>query len=115
MAGITDPPNVAIKQFFIRWLQASRASSVELMCHPGYRDETLIGTIVLPMMSALHAAHEINLLRAADFSTAALRAGFRLRPRPRCQNGDATRRPREFGRFYASFVSGCPCPTRYPS
>ena len=79
LAGITDPPHVADEQFFVRWLRAISVSSVELMCHPGYRDETLIGRDCLADDECIaRRVHELNLLRAADFSAAALRAGLRL-------------------------------------
>jgi predicted glycoside hydrolase/deacetylase ChbG (UPF0249 family) len=79
LAGVTDPPHVADEQFFVRWLKTVRARSVELMCHPGYRDETLIGRdCPADNDGIVRRVHELNLLRAADFSAAALRAGFRL-------------------------------------
>jgi predicted glycoside hydrolase/deacetylase ChbG (UPF0249 family) len=79
LAGVTDPPFVADEQFFIRWLRAAPANSVELMCHPGYRDETLIGRDCIADNECIaRRVHELHLLRAADFTAAALRAGFRL-------------------------------------
>ena len=79
LAGVTDPPHVADEQFFIRWLGAVQGSSVELMVHPGYRDESLIGRDCIADNECIaRRVHELNLLRAADFSAAALRAGFRL-------------------------------------
>lgn len=79
LAGVTDPPYVADEQFFIRWLRAIPANSVELMCHPGYRDETLIGRDCIADNEGIaRRVHELHLLRAADFTAAALRAGFRL-------------------------------------
>jgi predicted glycoside hydrolase/deacetylase ChbG (UPF0249 family) len=79
LAGVTDPPCVADEQFFIRWLRAVPADSVELVCHPGYRDETLIGRDCIADNEGIaRRVHELHLLRAADFSAAALRAGFRL-------------------------------------
>lgn len=42
--GITDPPCVRDPEFFTRWLaSASAGPSLELACHPGHLDATLIG------------------------------------------------------------------------
>jgi predicted glycoside hydrolase/deacetylase ChbG (UPF0249 family) len=43
LAGITDPPWVKDAQFFTRWLSHVPGDLVELSCHPGHADPTLIG------------------------------------------------------------------------
>ena len=43
LAGITDPPWVKDAQFFTRWLSGVPGELVELSCHPGHADATLIG------------------------------------------------------------------------
>ncbi len=43
LAGITDPPCVADPNFLVRWLTWMPGEVVELTCHPGYLDATLIG------------------------------------------------------------------------
>lgn len=43
LAGITDPPFVADPRFHARWLAAVPGRTVELICHPGYHDPTLVG------------------------------------------------------------------------
>ncbi len=43
LAGITDPPAVHDPRFFVRWLSRVPGRVVELTCHPGHLDETLIG------------------------------------------------------------------------
>jgi chitin disaccharide deacetylase len=43
LAGITDPPWVKDADFFARWLRLMPGRRVELICHPGFRDETLLG------------------------------------------------------------------------
>jgi predicted glycoside hydrolase/deacetylase ChbG (UPF0249 family) len=43
LLGITDPPFVHEESFFMRWLSQSRAATVELTCHPGHLDATLVG------------------------------------------------------------------------
>jgi predicted glycoside hydrolase/deacetylase ChbG (UPF0249 family) len=75
LAGITNPPRVADEQFFTRWLTAARGETVELMCHPGYEDESLIGRDDATIASRVH---ELHLLRSPDFLAAVRRAGFRL-------------------------------------
>jgi chitin disaccharide deacetylase len=75
LTGITDPPQVADEAFFTRWLIAARGETVELMCHPGHHDETLIGRDDAMTASRVH---ELHLLRSADFLSDVRRAGFRL-------------------------------------
>jgi predicted glycoside hydrolase/deacetylase ChbG (UPF0249 family) len=75
LAGVTDPPRVADERFFARWLAAARGETVELMCHPGYADETLAGRDETTMAARVH---ELHLLRSADFVADVRRAGFRL-------------------------------------
>ena len=43
LAGITDPPFVADDRFHARWLANVPGRTVELICHPGYHDTTLVG------------------------------------------------------------------------
>ncbi|CAN5593587.1 chitin disaccharide deacetylase [soil metagenome] len=43
LLGITDPPFVHDEQFFLRWLSHARGECLELTCHPGHLDATLVG------------------------------------------------------------------------
>jgi len=43
LAGITDPPYVKDDRFFVHWVTAVPGQTVELACHPGHYDATLIG------------------------------------------------------------------------
>src|SRR5262249_51771405 len=43
LAGITDPVWVQRDDFFSRWLARVPGDVVELMCHPGHWDPTLVG------------------------------------------------------------------------
>lgn len=43
LAGVTDPPFVTDERFHARWLAHTPGRTVELMCHPGYHDLTLVG------------------------------------------------------------------------
>jgi predicted glycoside hydrolase/deacetylase ChbG (UPF0249 family) len=77
--GITDPPCVADERFYLRWLASVPGEVVELACHPGYRDETLIGRDCRRDGAGVaRRVHELHLLRSADFPEAVRRAGFRL-------------------------------------
>ena len=79
LIGVTDPPYVADEQFYARWLEYAPGSYVELACHPGYRDETLIGRDCTDDDAYVaRRVHELHLLRSADFPEAVRRFGFRL-------------------------------------
>jgi predicted glycoside hydrolase/deacetylase ChbG (UPF0249 family) len=79
LIGITDPPCVADERFYARWLNGVPGGAVELACHPGYRDETLIGRDCCGDDACVaRRVHELHLLRSADFPDAVRRAGFRL-------------------------------------
>lgn len=43
MIGLTDPVCLEDDSFFSRWLDEARGDQVELMCHPGHTDPTLVG------------------------------------------------------------------------
>jgi predicted glycoside hydrolase/deacetylase ChbG (UPF0249 family) len=78
-AGITDPPQVADPRFFFRWLRWTPGESAELMCHPGYRDETLIGRdCAADNECVVRRVHELRLLRSDEFLRAVSEARFRL-------------------------------------
>jgi hypothetical protein len=79
LAGITDPPYVADPYFFTRWLARIPGQVVELTCHPGYLDTTLIGrdcTVTDGQMK--RRAREWQLLQHPSFKEAYQRAGFQL-------------------------------------
>lgn len=77
LAGITDPPWVADSNFLVRWLACVPGRVVELACHPGYRDETLIGRDCEANDGLLQRrVCELELLRHASFEAACRAAGF---------------------------------------
>ncbi len=43
LIGVTDPPCVHDPRFFMNWIEASTCRTVELTCHPGHFDRTLVG------------------------------------------------------------------------
>jgi len=79
LAGVTDPPCVADPDFLTRWLTQVPGEVVELTCHPGYLDETLVGRDCTPDDGQLQRrVHELNLLRHESFATVWQNAGFTL-------------------------------------
>jgi len=93
LIGVTDPPCVADEEFLSRWLAHVPGRVVELTCHPGYLDTTLLGRDATPQDGQMRRrVHELERLRRGDFHAACLRAGFvRLAPSRLCST---TRRER---------------------
>jgi predicted glycoside hydrolase/deacetylase ChbG (UPF0249 family) len=81
LAGVTDPPFVHDPRFFVRWLERVPGRVVELACHPGHYDESLIGRDGTPTDGLLdRRPQEWRLLADPRFLAAAAAAGFRLVP-----------------------------------
>jgi predicted glycoside hydrolase/deacetylase ChbG (UPF0249 family) len=79
LAGITDPPYVADDDFLTRWLSRVPGRVVELACHPGYHDPTLVGRDCTADDGRLERrVRELELLRHPRFREACRGAGFRL-------------------------------------
>jgi predicted glycoside hydrolase/deacetylase ChbG (UPF0249 family) len=79
LAGITDPEWVKDPMFFQRWLHAVPGANVELMCHPGRLDLTLLGRDCQPCDGLLERrVNELQLLRQPAFREAVQAAGFTL-------------------------------------
>jgi predicted glycoside hydrolase/deacetylase ChbG (UPF0249 family) len=79
LAGITNPPCVHDPDFLTRWLTLIPAPVVELTCHPGHLDQTLVGRDCTATDGQLQRrVGEFHLLRRASFREACLRAGFTL-------------------------------------
>jgi predicted glycoside hydrolase/deacetylase ChbG (UPF0249 family) len=77
LAGVTDPACVADGRFWVRWLAVlPRAGSVEICCHPGYRDATLVGRDCDGGDGLFRRPRELALLRAESFGEACERAGL---------------------------------------
>lgn len=78
MIGITNPEFVYDDCYFARWLDTAPGDRVELMCHPGYEDETLIGRDC-PAGDGVHRrVRELELMLRPDFLAALRLAGFRI-------------------------------------
>ena len=81
LAGITDPPCVADPDFLARWLTRVPGDVVELTCHPGYFDPTLIGRDCTATDGQLQRrVRERQLLEDVGFETAYRQARFTLVP-----------------------------------
>ena len=97
LAGITDPPWVADPDYLVRWLTRIPGRVVELTCHPGYLDTTLIGRDCTATDGLLlRRVRELHLLRQPGFRDACRRAGFTLVP------ASALPRPPQRGRRHAA-------------
>jgi predicted glycoside hydrolase/deacetylase ChbG (UPF0249 family) len=83
LAGVTDPPFVKDPAFLTRWLARLPGDVVELTCHPGYRDETLLGRDATDANGQMQRrVDEFELLSRPDFREACRSAGFaRVEPR----------------------------------
>jgi predicted glycoside hydrolase/deacetylase ChbG (UPF0249 family) len=79
LIGVTDPPWVKAPEFFARWLHAVPGRFVELMCHPGYQDPTLLGRDCRYGDGLLQRrVDELLLLKKPAFLETVRAAGFRL-------------------------------------
>ncbi len=79
LAGITKPACVQDPRFFVRWLNAMPGEVVELMCHPGHHDPTLLGRDCAERDGLLQQrVNELRWLRAPAFLEAVEAAGFQL-------------------------------------
>jgi predicted glycoside hydrolase/deacetylase ChbG (UPF0249 family) len=77
LIGITDPAWVADRRFWERWLErVGPIGSVEVCCHPGYDDPTLVGRDCEPGDGVLRRSRELALLRDPAFRAACDRAGL---------------------------------------
>jgi predicted glycoside hydrolase/deacetylase ChbG (UPF0249 family) len=83
LAGITDPPCVRDPAFLTRWLARLPGTAVELTCHPGHRDETLLGRDASTTDGQMQRrVDELHLLRQPSFLEACRQARFtRVSPR----------------------------------
>ena len=77
LIGITDPASTANSQFWDRWLRhVGNTGTVELCCHPGYHDPSLVGRDCDEGDGLARRSRETALLRAPSFQVALARAGL---------------------------------------
>lgn len=94
LAGITDPRWVKDPQFLVRWLGKISGDVVELACHPGHHDPTLIGRDCTADDGLLQRrVDELKLLSEPSFIEVCRAAGFERVP------------PAELGGFHAARIS----------
>lgn len=78
MIGITNPSNVFDDSYFARWLDTTPGERVELMCHPGHEDATLIGRDCPAGIGIQRRVREMELMQRPDFLASLRLAGFRV-------------------------------------
>jgi predicted glycoside hydrolase/deacetylase ChbG (UPF0249 family) len=79
LAGVTDPECVTDERFLVRWLRRMPGRVVELTCHPGFLDPTLLGRDCTPGDGQLQRrVCELDLLQQPSFRDACRRAGLTL-------------------------------------
>jgi hypothetical protein len=77
LAGTTDPEWVRDPEFFARWLTRVPGRVVELACHPGHFDTTLLGRDCTEHDGlAQRRVDELRLLDQPNFIAACRRARF---------------------------------------
>jgi predicted glycoside hydrolase/deacetylase ChbG (UPF0249 family) len=77
LAGVTDPPCLKDPEFLARWLRHLPGQVVELTCHPGYADPTLLGRDATATNGQMERRpDEWNLLFHVHFEEACALAGF---------------------------------------
>ncbi|QDU19059.1 carbohydrate deacetylase [Urbifossiella limnaea] len=93
LAGVTDPPFVTDARFHARWLEHTPGRAVELMCHPGYHDLTLVGRDAVADDEYVHRrVSELVLFRRPELPDLIRAAGFALtRPSELCATRPASR------------------------
>jgi predicted glycoside hydrolase/deacetylase ChbG (UPF0249 family) len=81
LAGITNPRDTADPEFHRRWLSHIPGRTVELMCHPGHLDSTLIGRDAPAEDGNLwRRVRELELFNRTDYFETVRAAGFALVP-----------------------------------
>ncbi|HWY88589.1 MAG TPA: ChbG/HpnK family deacetylase [Gemmataceae bacterium] len=79
LGGITDPPWVKRPDFFESWLGCIPGVNVEMSCHPGHADATLLGRDCETADGMMQRrVDELQLLRRPEFFQAVARAGFQM-------------------------------------
>jgi predicted glycoside hydrolase/deacetylase ChbG (UPF0249 family) len=79
LAGVTNPSCVKDPDFLARWLSRLPGKVVELTCHPGYRDETLLGRDATETDGQIQRrVDELSLLKSPDFRQVCRQAQFSL-------------------------------------
>src|SRR5262249_31102156 len=79
LVGITNPPCLEDPAYLSRWLSVVPGAVVELTCHPGYFDDSLLGRDATATDGLQRRrVRELELLADGSFLETIRRAGFRL-------------------------------------
>ena len=79
LVGISSATQAHDPDFFVRWIAQVPGNVVELTCHPGLRDETLIGRDCTPHDGMIERrVQEYDLLAEPRFLHACRQAGFEV-------------------------------------
>ena len=79
LAGITDPACVQHSNYLVHWLSRVPGKVVELACHPGYWDPSLIGRDCTADDGRLQRrVDELHLMQQSSFRQVCRQAGFTL-------------------------------------
>ena len=79
LAGVTDPPCVRDPNFMSRWIAHTPGEVIELTCHPGHFDKTLIGRDCTADDGQLERRQrELELLQSPSFDEACRNARLAL-------------------------------------
>lgn len=77
LIGVTDPVCVSDDQYLDRWVRRiGGQGSVEVCCHPGYHDPSLVGRDCDSGDGLLRRPRETTLLRSPSFLAACAEAGL---------------------------------------
>lgn len=77
LIGVTDPVCVADDRYLERWInQIGDGGSVEVCCHPGYEDHSLVGRDCDAGDGLLRRQRESDLLRSPGFRSACAHLGL---------------------------------------
>lgn len=80
LAGISTPTSVCDPNYLLRWIPRVHGPTIELTCHPGHRDETLIGRDCTSRDGRVQArVEEFNRLADPQFKKLVSELGFELK------------------------------------
>jgi predicted glycoside hydrolase/deacetylase ChbG (UPF0249 family) len=88
LIGLTDARRAGDPEHLVRWVLQAPGRVVELVRHPGYRDETLLGRDGA-LEQVRQRVHEMERLRDPRFREACREAGFTLVSPGRLDRGQA--------------------------
>ena len=83
LAGISTPTSVLDPEYLTRWIRLVQGNVVELTCHPGHRDESLIGRDCTDKDGRVEArVEEFNHLSSPGFLATCAEVGLTIKKLP---------------------------------